>query len=264
MRYVVFHKPLHVVSSRDDQKEKIVAAKTFSKKKRKRAEAEDEVQQSIYDVAASKGLDVRELGLVGRLDAMTSGIMLFTDDSKLQSALLLPEDERDEEESTQHQTVADAEAVRKYKTKVYTLDVLATPRHKWGTDWSEARRKDLVEELSAPLTFSFAGVTYHTSPAEISILSRYRSEEHAHGGRGPVGGDLGWCAKLKVVLREGKHHQIRRLATRSKLIVRSLTRVSFAGGLLTIEEDALKEPGSGRHLREEEVKELRNALKLID
>ena len=81
MRYVVFHKPLHVVSSRDDQKEKIVAAKTFSKKKRKRAEAEDEVQQSIYDVAASKGLDVRELGLVGRLDAMTSGIMLFTDDS---------------------------------------------------------------------------------------------------------------------------------------------------------------------------------------
>ena len=265
MKYVVFHKPLHVVSSRDDQKEKIVAAKASSKKKkRKREEAEAEIQQSIYDVAASKGFDVKELGLVGRLDAMTSGIMLFTDDSKLQSALLLPEDEQDEEESTQHQTVADAEAVRKYKTKVYTLDVLATPRHKWGTDWSETRQKDLVEELSAPLTFSLAGVTYHTSPAEISILSHYRSEEHAHGGRGPVGGDLGWCAKLKVVLREGKHHQIRRLATRSKLIVRSLTRVSFAGGLLTIEEEALKEPGSGRHLREEEVKELRKAINLAD
>ena len=158
MKYVVFHKPLHVVSSRNDQREKIVAAKTSSKKKRKRGEAEAEIQQSIYDVAASKGLDVKELGLVGRLDAMTSGIMLFTDDSKLHSALLLPEDKQDEEESTEHQTVADAEAVRKYKAKVYTATDYAAPSSKaaptvkpsrWRSVLFRARCRDSRSALSS-------------------------------------------------------------------------------------------------------------------
>ena len=263
MKYVVFHKPLHVVSSRDDQKERIVRAKASSKRKRSGFVEEAVVSRSIYDVANEKGFDVKDLGLVGRLDAMTSGIMLFTDDAKLQSALLVPEDTLDGVESKPDKGgAADAKTARKYKTKVYTLDVLASPHHKWGTDWSETRQKALIEEMSAPISFSLAGVTYHTRPAEISFLERYRSDEHAHRGKGPVGGDLGWCAKLKIVLREGKHHQIRRLAARSKLIVRSLTRVSFAGGLLTIEEEGLREPGSGRHLSEAEILALRRAFLL--
>ena len=233
MKYIVFHKPLHVVSSRNDQRERIAVAKASKRKCKQKGSLKNEgdeefiISRSIYDVAEEKGFDVKDLGLVGRLDAMTSGIMLFTDDSRLQSALLLPEDEDDGEMDKvdkDKNVTADADILRRYKTKVYTLDVLASPHHKLGTDWSEAKQMALIEEMSAPLSFTLAGIAYHTNPADVSIISRYRSEEHSHGGKGPVGSDLGWCMQLKVVLREGKHHQIRRIAARSKFIVRSLTR----------------------------------------
>lgn len=257
MNYIAFHKPLNVVSSR------VVTKVSPGKKlkKKSRTESDGIANVSIYDLAEkTSGFDVTKLGLVGRLDAMTTGAMLFTDDSKLYTALLFPEDCEDDEEKRDDEN--DSETLRKYKTKVYHLDVLATPHRKWGTDWSADRQTKLLEELSAPLTFRLKGIEYTTKPAEVSIVSRYRSEEHSFGGKGPRGADLGWCAKLKVVLREGKHHQIRRLASRSKLIVCALTRVSFAGGVLTIEDASLREPGSGRRLLESEVKELREAFGL--
>ena len=272
MIYIAFHKPLNVVCTRNIEEE------ARKERKRKKTLPEFKMHESIYDVAERNGFPVADLGLVGRLDSMTSGIMLFTNDSKLQQRLLLPEDldeekgkmvhsdkEQDPEgwkEKIDKNIVDDFNALRKYKTKVYHLDVLASPYHQWGSAWSEEKQQSLCEELSAPLTFSQKGIEYTTSPAEISIIERYRSAEHSHGGKGPRGADLGWCVKVKVVLREGKHHQIRRIAARSKLTVRSLTRVSFAGGVLTLEDDALKQPGSGRRLQEDEVQELREAFAL--
>ena len=94
----------------------------------------------------------------------------FTDDSRLQSALLLPEDEDDGEMDKvdkDKNVTADADILRRYKTKVYTLDVLASPHHKLGTDWSEAKQMALIEEMSAPLSFTLAGIAYHTNPAEM-------------------------------------------------------------------------------------------------
>ena len=247
--YVAMHKPIGYVSS------------TVSQKKGMR---------TIYELLEEKNFP--KMGLCGRLDAQTSGIMLFTNDSAMLQALLLPEEQEGEDTTSADGTgdkvakecvTSIKEDDKNYKWKEYHLTVLASPDRKWGTGvWSEAE-KLLIEEMSAPIEFVTKGVRYRTNPAEVKVLSRFRSEKHAHDSRGPRGQDLGWCVVLSIILREGKHHQIRRLASRSKLRVMSLKRHSFAGGLLTADDPTLKEPGGARHLTEEEIAELRARTKLV-
>ena len=276
MQYIAIHKPINVVSSTDSQN-------TASKNKLMAS------RRSIYELLKEGGYP--HMGLVGRLDAMTSGVMLFTNDSKMQRLLLTPEEQEEDDKERNHLGLGsrkrkapelDADegrqgtekaqekeqgedeekgeergAGKEYKVKEYILTVLGGPQRKWGTNWCDEARAALIEEMTAPLEFSNKGIKYYAKSAEVSILSRYRSEKHSHGGKGPVGADLGWVCSLKVVLREGKHHQIRRLAARSKLLVISLVRHTFAGGLLSLDDPTLKEPGSMRPLTEGEVAQLR-------
>ena len=242
--YIAVHKPVGCVSSAKRQHD----------------------GKTIYELLATFNFDFEKVGLCGRLDADTSGIMLFTNDSAMQRALLTPDDaEADtkkecEDKEDREGKKENREEGKKASWKEYHLTVLASPHRKWGTEWDENMEKALVEELSVPLEFSFKGKRHLTKAAELKVLNRFRSEEHAHGSRGPLGQDLGWCATLSVILREGKHHQIRRICSRSRLQVLSLKRVSFAGGLISIEDPTLAQPGSARYLKEEEVDQLKSHL----
>ena len=231
LAYVAMHKPIGYVSSTVSQKQGM---------------------RTIYELLEAKNFP--KLGLCGRLDAQTSGIMLFTNDSPMLQALLLPEEKEGEDIGDKEE---ERDEDKDFKWKEYHLTVLASPDRQWGTgDWEEAK-KAILAEMSAPIEFVTKGVRYRTNPAEVKVLSRFRSEKHAHESRGPRGQDLGWCVVLSIILREGKHHQIRRLASRSKLRVVSLKRHSFAGGLLTADDPTLEDPGSARYLTDEEIAQLR-------
>ena len=57
-KYFIIHKPVGIVSTKFDP----------------------EKSRNIYELANEKGFPTNNVGLVGRLDKLTSGIMLFTDE----------------------------------------------------------------------------------------------------------------------------------------------------------------------------------------
>jgi len=71
--------------------------------------------------------------------------------------------------------------------------------------------------------------------------------------------DLGWIIECRVTLTEGKHHQIRRMASRSKFIVLRLVRTRLAH---ILDLASVPQAGSCRWLTVQEIKLLR--LKLLD
>ena len=85
-------------------------------------------------------------------------------------------------------------------------------------------------------------------------MRRFRDESKSRGRP-----NLGWCIDVRVIIREGKHHQIRRMAKRSGYHVASLHRVSIAS-ILTIE--TIPTPGQCRWLTIEEVQVLYEGLLL--
>ena len=151
---------------------------------------------TVYDVAEKAGFP-NNLGLAGRLDYKTSGIMLMSNDSKLLEGVIRPlqdevEGDKSEEENSSFK------AKFKYKTKVYEVRCFSERLFEELTDFAA-----IEEELSAPFTFSRYGFVHHTSRADVKVLRRWQSEERSHGRR-----ELGWSVDLRIELREGKHHQV--------------------------------------------------------
>lgn len=90
----------------------------------------------------------------------------------------------------------------------------------------------------------------------LSILRQFQSERHSKGRH-----DLGWCIEIEITLREGKHHQIRRIVQRSNFTVVSLTRTRIAK---VLDIDSVPEPGQCRWLLQDEVALIKEGLNIKD
>jgi len=100
-RSFLLHKPINVVSSTvDPHVSDIIRNKKTKNKSQHESISIDENKQQVvggtprltaYDIARMAGFPT-DLGLAGRLDCETSGVMLFTDDSHLHRAVLHPLD----------------------------------------------------------------------------------------------------------------------------------------------------------------------------
>lgn len=169
--YYLCHKPINVICSRVND-----GAKSESRR------------ITIYDLLSEKGYDP-SLGLVGRLDVQTSGVILFTDDTKLMDCILRP-------------PIAD-NYITKYKRKEYRLVLLGSPRHRLGAATEEDL--SLVEaELSAPLFFRQNNVDRLTSGSTVKILRSYKVDRFAN----EYNPEMGWCLEAMVTIYEGKYHQV--------------------------------------------------------
>jgi 16S rRNA U516 pseudouridylate synthase RsuA-like enzyme len=214
---------------------------------RKRRECEPSVNvKTVYDVVADRGFPT-DLGLVGRLDKETSGIILLTDDGRLAKALTAPvlvtRSDCEGSECNVERVISNIKHKASFCRKVYRLVLNG---EKLSDD---AFMSTLEAEFGAPMVISRFNAQRETRHSDVRIVRRWRDEALSRGGH-PM---LGWCVELEVVLTEGKHHQIRRMAKRYRLHVISLCRISI-GGVLHIE--SIAEEGACRHLNETEVQEL--------
>lgn len=152
----------------------------------------------MYEVAAKAGFP-SDLGLAGRLDYMTSGIMLMSNDSRLLQGVIRPPQEEEVGEETGKSTEDATKRAKmfKYKTKVYEVCCFSDRLYTM-TDLDA-----IAAELSEPFSFSRQGQKHRTSPAQVEVLCRWQCSEHSRGRA-----ELGWSVKLRIELREGKHHQV--------------------------------------------------------
>jgi 16S rRNA U516 pseudouridylate synthase RsuA-like enzyme len=294
--YYIAHKPVGVLSDnitdnykRSSKRDRQGREKALENDNKSGNDQSSKEIRTIFELAASKGYP--HVGLVGRLDCETSGVMLFTNDKQLTQAIRDPIVERDESgdeyqkggkgtckddrmashDDNDHTCPATAAAAAvdvAMKNKVYILDVLCRPDRRLST-WSnpdtpvatiEQEQKAFVAELMSPLSFSRRNIQYITEPPiTINIEKIYQNQEYLQPGRADYL-DLGWCLSLRITIREGKHHQIRRIAQRSRLKVLSLCRIEMADGLLNIQ--SIKNPGDMRWLTEEEVMTMKRRLHL--
>lgn len=106
-------------------------------------------------------------------------------------------------------------------------------------------RDPQIEMLRMPLFYE--GLDVYTQPASVKVVSNYRRAQDPW----PFLPHKGWRTIVEITLNEGRNRQIRRLCKRSKLKLRSLSRVSF--GSLYIGDLGV---GECRHLRRAEVDDL--------
>lgn len=185
--YFVLHKPLGVVTQRDD-----ASTKTYVPRPPRTAARRWRPRRRQYVATVYDGLPIGfpPVPAVGRLDRATSGLLLFTDDGSLIARLLRP-------------GIGCA--------KTYVLDVTGVA--------AGAAGDSALASLSEPLD----DLTKHTkekvrtAPARVRVLSR--------GGGG---------ARVEVVISEGRHHQVRRLAARAGFGVEALHRKAM--GALCIDD----------------------------
>ena len=158
------------------------------------------------------------LHAVGRLDKDATGLLLLTNDGDLSFHLAHPSFEHEKE----------------YHVLVDGVPTEAALRH-----WR--RGIDLEGERTAPARVS-------ALPAQLET-SGNASQQVRAATRRPAPKDATW---LKVILREGRKRQIKKVAKQLGHPVRSLTRVRIGSLLL----GTLK-PGQWRVLSQDEVKKLR-------
>jgi 23S rRNA pseudouridine2605 synthase len=144
----------------------------------------------VYDYIEEHGFP--RLGHVGRLDMDTSGVMVFTNDVRLSIALTSPK----------YKGLADPCSVEAVE-KVYVATVAA-----------RGATAEAVAKLRESLHYRNLGGPEGTwtKPADVQVLEE--CETHTN---------------LQFRLREGRNRQIRRLCTRSRLMLDQLHRVEFAG-----------------------------------
>jgi len=269
--YVTFvcHKPLNVVSSTVDNAPAGVRRGAAKQKKERKAQRRQQQEQqlqhdgddsdgdnsdtdnnnnhnsptyrrTVWDVAQDSGFPTN-VGLVGRLDCATSGIVLFSNDARLADAVRNPPPEG----SALWHSV--------YKTKEYELTLLSS--QPW--DDPDGRDFDVPQfehDFAQPLTFSKEHVVYRCNAADVTVERRYRDEARSRGRP-----NLGWTLVLRVVLREGKHHQIRRLAHRAGYHIVSLHRRAIA---TVLHVDTVPAPGQCRWVTRQELDALYMGLGL--
>ena len=172
--------------------------------------------------------------------------MVFTQDMILDRALRDPPSSEEE-----------LERLGDFKSKEYELIVLGQRLYNEQKTPFEAFKAQMEAELGEPFSFSRAGKMYSTSPAKVTLQRLYQHPKYCiHAIE-----SLGWCGEFRVRICEGKHHQIRRMAQRSKLMVLSLTRTHIAGILRL---DSIPKVGQGRWLLQHEIDTLRRGLGLLE
>jgi 16S rRNA U516 pseudouridylate synthase RsuA-like enzyme len=226
-RTFVVHKPVGVIAGKSDSRVTNIISRKHDERCGERRGGEPRL--TIYELAAMAGFPT-DVGLVGRLDCETSGIMVMTDNPYLGNAIKNPVSE---EAGTMHLRNSP------YKKKEYVMKLLH-PR---------LRDMDLVQleqDMRQPMNFMHHCKERQTSEAEVEILRRYQDSNLTRGGHA----HLGWCVDVRVVIAEGKHHQVRRMAGRHSLKVLSLTRTCIAS-LLHL--SSIPEPGDCRWCTGEEI-----------
>ena len=226
-RYFLLHKPLGAVSSRVDNDP---------------PSKDGTARQTVYKLCETAGFPT-DCGLVGRLDAQTTGLILFTDDSALNRAITLP-------------VTSDAGVQH---SKVYVVTVFGQRSDLFTGSLTDPETvplniEALEQELSAPLSFQKGGVTVTAESAgSVKVLRCWKEQyqKRAHTGA--------FTCDVAITLFEGKHHQIRRLCHRSKLKVKHLHRVSMCG---VLHIDSVPQSGQFRWLQADEVEQLRNKFGL--
>ena len=194
--YFVLHKPLGVVTQRDDASTKTYVPRPGRNDKRWRPWRRQYVP-TVYDGLPDGFPPVPS---VGRLDKETSGLLLFTDDGALTTRLLRPGSGCD---------------------KTYVLDVTGVI-----SDAALASLSEPLEDLT-----KHTREKVRTAPARVTVVSR--SDEGA---------------RVEVVISEGRHHQVRRLAARAGFEVEALHRKAM--GTLCLDDLPV---GEARPLTPDEV-----------
>lgn len=243
---------------------------------------------TIYDIAGRAGYPT-DIGLCGRLDYRTSGVMLMTDDAILNRAIRDPpndENESDDFDDIDEEISINQEALQQkpfqeqpskevcmaptstvdkyleYKSKVYLVkvtgeklnDIAATTCH--NNELQQHALRNLLEEISLPFQFIRHHIIRQTTSAQISIRNNLYQDDTLRTSQRP---HRGWCLDLEICIREGKHHQIRRMIRRSHLKLLTLCRIQIAS-ILRIE--SVPSPGDCRWLEEWEVDEIYHALQI--
>ena len=271
---------------------------------------------TVYGIAVAAGFPAN-LGLVGRLDGDTSGIMVFTNDGLLNDRILRPpvsdednftdtakllvegkevvevveggvvakEDVREVVPSLHHcsngssssssggsngsssmpqpsptwvNTTTTLMIDTYYKTKTYTLTLLqGRSPYCMNADGSFNILK-FEEEFGQPLVFNRYNNQYNVKEADIKLIKRYQDNAFNPHNRP----NLGWVLLVEVVIQEGKHKQIRRLAKRAGYHVIALQRTSICGDLLNLNTISL--PGQCRWLGVSEKYALYRAFQLVE
>lgn len=239
-RTYLFHKPVGVICSRVDTKP-------------------GEARETIYAFVKRLGFP-DDVGLVGRLDMDTSGIILFTDCAEFSRAIKDPieADDCPETESIEARGSSPLEAdhqdnMHLHKEKEYHVALLlGRDKIKQFRETQTIDLQQIEKELRAPLTFHRGGRRSQTKECHVKALRTYQDKDYSYGRA-----DFGWVVEVKIQISEGKHHQIRRLAKRSGFHVLSLTRTKISG-YLSIE--SVPNPGDCRWLSCEEKAHLFDAL----
>ena len=214
--YYIINKPYNVLSSREELDNK------------------NENIENIYQIAAKSNFPIDNIGLVGRLDKETTGLMLMTNDARLNRALTFPSEEENRFKEKDY-------LIRLYSEKLYNKN-----------------KEDLEKlrlEMSAPFSFTRGGIVKFASESKVEIINYFQNQNLTKGGHS----HLGWCVDAKITIREGKHHQVRRIASRSNLKVIFLQRISI-GGVLDISKVPCE--GECKYVEYEDVKLLYEGLNL--
>ena len=135
------------------------------------------------DEAENKGLGSifripKGIYAVGRLDLDSEGLLILTNDKKLNSALLNPENEH---------------------KRTYHVEVEGTP--------STAALKVLSEGLSITID----GKSYRTKKAEARVLMDYNFPERSPAVNRIKHPETSW---VEVILTEGKNRQVRKMTAK--------------------------------------------------
>jgi 16S rRNA U516 pseudouridylate synthase RsuA-like enzyme len=258
----VIHKPVNVISSKVDpavtkpSPQFFTSPKTVNPNKKPKKEREFESRPTVYETADKANFPTN-FGLVGRLDYETSGLMLMTCDNNLASAIRDPVDMEPEVDYLRDIGPGGTGEIVPYK---YSSGWV--PPEAFDLQWKEKEyivkclsprvfhedADTILAEMMEPLSFSrFSKHIECKPPTALSVVRKYQDPEYSFNNARPY---LGWCIEFRFVLREGKHHQIRRICNRSKLKVLSLTRVRLAN-ILSLE--SVPVPGDCRWLTTAEM-----------
>ena len=197
---------------------------------------EGEGRPTVYDLARSAGFlpssSSSKYSLVGRLDAATSGLVMFTDDPQLARNIRDPD--RPDLGRGRLLPPAVQSSRRALKTKEYRLTLLTGKRvlkerrerlkaaagdgrvEELLEDIMEQEAQQLLRTLTEPFSFRKATLTVNVAASEGRLIRRYQNAAFTMG-RPDLG--LGWCFEVSVFLREGKHHQIRRAVKRTGFVL---------------------------------------------
>jgi 16S rRNA U516 pseudouridylate synthase RsuA-like enzyme len=180
------HKPLAVLCSKHDESKDLQRGPT---------------RETMYELAEENGFPGFSFNLVGRLDADTSGLILFTNNLRLMNAINHP--------LRSDLTTEERELMLPFKEKEYVAivrpdkSVLKQWRENGADSFNPA---ELEIFMSRPFSFDYKGEHFEVDRSRVEFVKRYSDSKYTYG-RPDL---MGWCIEIRINIAEGKHHQIRR------------------------------------------------------